>query len=196
MSIATQSQKITQANQIQATQRPTSNPLVVAFDRFTSMIKGQPCTTQGHPNGHITQANATSCAQARAMDYLATLPEDTTQEDALASLGEVQIMTLDRFMCLTTQATEGTPLSLKCKFGHKTQAQAESCVGTQARASIKAATLVQVTLGGALQATQEPTQPTQATQEPTQATQPTQANKNKPEASKLHSGSQGQTSKA
>jgi hypothetical protein len=191
MSIATQAQKSTQASVIQATQRPTSNPLVVAFDRHTSMVKGLPCTQDGHPNGHITQANATQCAQARAETFLASLPDTTTQEEALEALGEVQVLTLDRFMCLTQVPEADQQLAQKCKFGHKTQAQAEACVGTQAQAKVKAASMVKVNVGGSLtQATQAKPQATQSHPEAQGKAQATQ------EEAKLHSGSQGSTGKA
>ena len=184
MSIATQAQKSTQANVMSATATPTTNPLVMAFSRFTSMIAAKPCTQASHPNGHITQANANICAQARAEEFLATLPSDTTEEQALAQLGQVQVFTVQRFMCLSAPVpqdwTQGQALPQKCRFGHKTQAQADKCVGTQATTQAKVAARIQVTLAGALPTT------TQATPEPTQATTQTQA---KP---RLTSGTQGQ----
>jgi hypothetical protein len=213
MSIATSAQKVTQANQMAASAKATDNPQVMSFSRFTSMVNAKACTQVSHPNGHITQANASLCAQARAEEFLASLPSDTTEEAALALLGEVQIFTIDRYMCLSAPVpadwTQGQALPQKCKFGHKTQAQASKCVGTQATTQARAASKVTVALGGSLashlatQATQEATQEaTQATtQEATQATpeasKGTQATpKATPKASKLHSGSQGQVARA
>jgi hypothetical protein len=192
MTIATQAQKSTQAAVMSQTAKPTTNPLVMAFHRFTSLVAGKPCTQASHPNGHITQANAALCAQARAEEFLSTLPQDTTEAQALEALGQVQILTIDRFMCLSGPVpqdwTQGQALPQKCKFGHKTQAQADKCVGAQATTQAKVASQIQVALGGSLasfQATQAQATPTP--QASTQAT-PTQATP-KP---KLTSGAQGQ----
>ena len=202
MSIATQAQKSTQAQIMAQTATPTPNPLVMAFSRFTSMVAGKPCTQVNHPNGHITQANASLCAQARAEEFLATLPTTTTEDEAIKALGEVQIFTIDRFMCLSAPASEGwaqgEALPQKCKFGHKTQTQADKCVGTQATTQAKVASRITVTLAGALPTTQATTQaqaqePTQATQEPTPPTTQEPTTQPKP---KLHSGSQGNTKRA
>lgn len=188
-SIATQAQKSNQAAQMAATAKPTDNPLIMAFDRLVSMVKGIPCTQDGHPNGHITTQAATYCAQTRAENFLASLPDTTTQEQALEALGQVQILTIDRYMCLSAPApadwTPGQPLPQKCKFGHKTLVAAQSCVGTQASPKAKAASMVQVTMGGSLKATQATqAQTPEATPEATQA---------KP---RLTSGSKGNTGRA
>jgi hypothetical protein len=204
MSIATQAQKTTQASIMAQTATPTTNPLVMAFARFTSMVAGKPCTQASHPNGHITQANAGLCAQTRAEEFLSTLPSDTTEDQALAALGKVQILTVQRFMCLSTPTpegwTQGQALPQKCKFGHKTQAQADKCVGTQASTQAKVASKIQVTFGGALTTQAQTTQTTQATPEATQQTpEGTQASTQaKPTQAKprLASGSQGATGKA
>jgi len=197
MSIATQAQKTTQANVMSATATPTPNPQVMSFSRFTSLVAGKPCTQATHPNGHITQPNASICAQARAEEFLATLPSDTTEDQALEALGEVQILTVQRFMCLSAPVpqgwTQGEALPQKCKFGHKTQAQADRCVGTQATTPAKVASRITITLGGALEATQATPQATQAKPETTQATTPNSA---KPAAARLTSGSEGKTSRA
>jgi hypothetical protein len=212
MSIATQAQKSTQAQVMSQTAQATSNPQVMSFSRFVSLVAGKSCNLVGiHPNGHLTQANAGLCAQARAEEFLSTLPQDTTEAQALEALGKVQILTIQRFMCLSAPVpqgwTQGEALPQKCKFGHKTQAQADKCVGTQASTQAKVASKIQVTLGGSLadilatQATQAQATP-EASQGQPEATP--EASQGKAQATqgkatqrpRLTSGSKGNTGRA
>ena len=177
----TQAEISNQALIMASTSRPTSSSQVKAFDRYLSMVLTQVCD---HPNGHITQEAAVRCGQSRAEAELATLPTSVDLEARLSAVA-ITITTQDRFQC-----------SKGCKFGHKTQAQAQACsTGSPARTAQRVRASIPVSM--APRPTQEPTKATQEATRPTQATQAPKATQEAtPKAGKLTSGSQGNTGKA
>ena len=178
------------------------------FPRFIAVSMGKPCCPSDK-NGHITPGMAQAHGQDLAIENMQALPADMTQEDKLAKVA-ITVASKARFQCIKANP---------CTFGHKTQQQAEACSrGTQARTAKQAKNSIPVSTSllsledllkqtSSAQATQqareeakqaEATQATQqapeATQQATQGKQATQAKQAK--QGKLHSGSQGQASRA
>jgi hypothetical protein len=135
----TQAEITTQAQVMALTGKPTANPRVKTFDRFTCQVQGTTCQDQ-HPNGHITPLAATKCGQARCLAIL----EATTQANRAkvgASLS-ITLLTLDRYMCLTPEGKQG------CKFGHKDMASALACVGAKSTSTRALKATFTVKVGG------------------------------------------------
>jgi hypothetical protein len=130
---ATNAQEIASQAHIMATTGTQVTEDVKAFNRHTSLVKGQTC--QGiHPNGHITPEAAIKCAQNRASEALAGASEFMAE----MILEGVEVRTFPRFQC-----------SKGCKFGHKSQGQAEACNG-QGKASKAPKAQIKVTVAGPL----------------------------------------------
>lgn len=154
--------------------QPIEGTQVKTFPRFFALVATKPCCDPSEKNGHITPEMAIAHGKDLAVEILASLPADMDQEAKLAKVA-VQVATKPRFQC-----TKG------CTFGHKTQAQAQTCSdGSQVRQAKAVKNSIQVAPGT----------PTLA-EIMASYTKAPKATPEAPKAPKLRSGSQGQTSKA